>query len=75
MKKIIIAVAIIATIGAIYLTQDKPKPEPALALVKGKFAFCGASGAELTGQDNRSAGQEVLRGQINMSCNGWRFNS
>jgi hypothetical protein len=52
MKKIIIAVAIIATIGAIYLTQDKPKPEPALALVKGKFAFCGASGAELTGQHN-----------------------
>ena len=49
MKKIIIAIAIIATIAAIYLTQDKPKPEKALVLVKGKFAFCGASNTMLVG--------------------------
>jgi hypothetical protein len=63
MKKIIIAVAIIATIGAIYLTQDKPKPEPALALVKGKFAFCGASGAELTGRTIEVQGKKFLEGK------------
>jgi hypothetical protein len=32
MKKIIIAVAIIATIAAIYFVQDEPKPQKALAI-------------------------------------------
>jgi len=52
MRNIIIVLAIILTIAAIILTQDEPKSvnDKALALVKGKFAFCGASGAELTGR-------------------------
>ena len=63
MKRIIIAVAIIATIGAIYLTQDEPKPQKALVLVKGKFAFCGASGAELTGRTIEVQGKTFLEGK------------
>jgi hypothetical protein len=63
MKRIIIAVAIIATIAAIYLTQDEPKPQKALVLVKGKFAFCGASGAELTGRTIEVQGKKFLEGK------------
>jgi hypothetical protein len=63
MKKIIIAVAIIATIAAIYLVQDEPKPQKALVLVKGKFAFCGASGAELTGRTIEVQGKKFLEGK------------
>ena len=63
MKKIIIAVAIIATIAAIYFVQDEPKPEKALVLVKGKFAFCGASGAELTGRTIEVQGKKFLEGK------------
>ena len=63
MKKIIIAIAIIATLGAIYFVQDKPKPQKALVLVKGKFAFCGASGAELTGRTIEVQGKKFLEGK------------
>ena len=63
MKKIIIAVAIIATLAAIYYGQDEPKPQKALVLVKGKFAFCGASGAELTGRTIEVQGKKFLEGK------------
>jgi hypothetical protein len=67
MKKILIGlasvVAIIATV--IILTQDKPDSgaEKALVLVKGKFAFCGASGAELTGRTIEVQGKKFLEGK------------
>ena len=63
MKNIIIAVAIILTIAAIILTQDEPEPKKALVLVKGKFAFCGASGAELTGRTIEVQGKTFLEGK------------
>lgn len=63
MKNIIIAIAIILTIAAIILTQDEPKPKKALVLVKGKFAFCGASGAELTGRTIEVQGKTFLEGK------------
>lgn len=65
MKNIIIAIAIILTIAAIILTQDEPKSvnDKALALVKGKFAFCGASGAELTGRTIEVQGKTFLEGK------------
>ena len=67
MKKILIGlasvVAIIATI--VILTQDKPDSgaEKALVLVDGKFAFCGASGAELTGRTIVVQGKTFLEGK------------
>ena len=63
MKNIIIAIAIILTIAAIILTQDEPEPQKALVLVKGKFAFCGASGAELTGRTIEVQGKTFLEGK------------
>ena len=63
MKNIIIAVAIILTIAAIILTQEEPEPKKALVLVKGKFAFCGASGAELTGRTIEVQGKTFLEGK------------
>ena len=63
MKNIIIAIAIILTIAAIILTQDEPEPKKALVLVKGKFAFCGASGAELTGRTIEVQGKTFLEGK------------
>lgn len=65
MKKIIIGLftALSAAATAIYLIQDKPKPEKALVLVKGKFAFCGASGAELTGRTIEVQGKKFLEGK------------
>ena len=68
MKKILMglavaAVVIIATV--IILTQDKPDSgaEKALVLVDGKFAFCGASGAELTGRTIVVQGKTFLEGK------------
>jgi hypothetical protein len=68
MKKILIglavaAVVIIATV--IILTQDKPDSgaDKALVLVDGKFAFCGASGAELTGRTIVVQGKTFLEGK------------
>jgi hypothetical protein len=63
MKNIIIAIAIILTIAAIILTQEEPEPKKALVLVKGKFAFCGASGAELTGRTIEVQGKTFLEGK------------
>jgi len=63
MKNIIIAIAIILTIAAIILTQEEPEPQKALVLVKGKFAFCGASGAELTGRTIEVQGKTFLEGK------------
>ena len=63
MKNIIIAIAIILTIAAIILTQEEPEPKKALELVKGKFAFCGASGAELTGRTIEVQGKTFLEGK------------
>ena len=63
MKNIIIAIAVILTIAAIILTQEEPEPQKALVLVKGKFAFCGASGAELTGRTIEVQGKTFLEGK------------
>ena len=63
MKNIIIAIAVILTIAAIILTQEEPEPKKALVLVKGKFAFCGASGAELTGRTIEVQGKTFLEGK------------
>jgi hypothetical protein len=65
MRNIIIILAIIISIVAIIITQDKPKSveDKALALVKGKFAFCGASGAELTGRTIVVQGKTFLEGK------------
>lgn len=62
-KKGLIALAVIATIAAIYLTHGNAKPEKALVLVKGKFAFCGASGAVLTGRSIEVQGKKFLEGK------------
>lgn len=63
MKNIIIAIAVILTIAAIILTQEEPEPKKALVLVKGKFAFCGASSAELTGRTIEVQGKTFLEGK------------
>jgi hypothetical protein len=63
MKKIIIALAVIAAIAAIYLSHGNVKPGKALVLVQGKFAFCGASGAVLTGRSIEVQGKKFLEGK------------
>ena len=67
MKKILIGLAVAAVIIAtiVILTQDKPDSgaEKALVLVDGKFAFCGASGAELTGRTIVVQGKTFLEGK------------
>jgi hypothetical protein len=68
MKKILIGLAVAAAViiaTVIILTQDKPDSgaDKALVLVDGKFAFCGASGAELTGRTIVVQGKTFLEGK------------
>jgi hypothetical protein len=68
MKKILIGLAVAAAViiaTIVILTQDKPDSgaDKALVLVDGKFAFCGASGAELTGRTIVVQGKTFLEGK------------
>lgn len=67
MKKILLSLSVlIVVVSVIILVNNLNKPkvdhEKALVIVEGKFAFCGASGAKLTGDTITVEGKQFLEG-------------